>query len=121
MGGERIIAFVARAQGWYYVVTGVWPILDMDSFVLVTGPKVDLWLVRTVGVLVTVIGATLLVAVRQRRVDAPIVLLAVGSALGLASIDIVYVLVGRIPPIYLLDAAAELALVALWAVGRARG
>jgi hypothetical protein len=120
MGGERIIAFAARAQGWYYVVTGVWPILDMDSFVLVTGPKLDLWLVRTVGVLVTVIGATLLVAVRQRRVDAPIVLLAVGSALGLASIDTVYVLVGRIPPIYLLDAAAELALVALWGVGRVR-
>jgi hypothetical protein len=119
MTGERMIAFAARTQGWYYVVTGVWPILDIDSFQLVTGPKVDLWLVRTVAVLVTVIGATLLVAVRQRRLDAPIVLLAVGSALGLASIDIVYVVVGRIPPIYLLDAVAEIVLVALWAVGRA--
>jgi hypothetical protein len=119
MTGERMIAFAARAQGWYYVVTGVWPILDIDSFQLVTGPKVDLWLVRTVAVLVTVIGATLLVAVRQRRLDAPIVLLAVGSALGLASIDIVYVVVGRIAPIYLLDAVAEIVLVALWAVGRA--
>jgi hypothetical protein len=120
MSGERIIAFAARVQGWYYVVTGVWPILDIDSFQLVTGPKVDLWLVRTVGVLVTIIGATLLLAVRQRRLDAPTVLLAVGSALGLASIDIVYVLVGRIPPVYLLDAGAEIVLAGLWAVGRTR-
>jgi hypothetical protein len=120
MSSERMIAVAARAQGWYYVVTGIWPILDIDSFQLVTGPKVDLWLVRTVAVLVTVIGATLLVAVRQRRLDAPIVLLAVGSALGLASIDIVYVLAGRILPIYLLDAVAEIALAALWGVGRAR-
>lgn len=120
MSGERTMAFAARAQGWYYVVTGVWPILDIDSFLVVTGPKVDLWLVRTVAVLVTVIGATLLVAVRQQRLDAPIVLLAVGSALGLASIDIVYVLVGRIPPVYLLDVAAEIVLAALWGVGRAR-
>jgi hypothetical protein len=120
MNGERITAFTARAQGWYYIATGVWPILDIDSFQLVTGPKVDLWLVRTVAVLVTVIGATLLLAVRQRRLDAPIVLLAVGSALGLASIDVVYVLVGRIPPVYLLDAAAEIVLAGLWTVGRAR-
>jgi hypothetical protein len=120
MSGERMTAFAARAQGWYYVVSGIWPILDIESFERVTGPKVDLWLVRTVGVLVTIIGATLLVAVRQRRLEAPIVLLAIGSALGLASIDLVYVLVGRIAPIYLLDAGAEIALAAFWAVGLAR-
>lgn len=120
MTDERMSRLVARVQGWYYVLTGVWPILDIDSFQLVTGPKLELWLVRTVGVLVTVIGATLLVAARQRRLDAPIALLAIGSALGLAAIDLVYVLAGRIPTVYLLDAAAEIVLAGLWAVSRAR-
>ena len=117
---ERLRGLVARVQGWFYVATGVWPILDIDSFQRVTGPKVDLWLVRTVGVLVTVIGATLLVAARQRRLDGAVILLAIGSALGLASVDVVYVSAGRISPVYLLDAAAELGLAGLWAVARMR-
>ena len=120
MSGERIRVLAARVQGWYYVVTGVWPILDTDSFQRITGAKIDLWLVRTVGVLVAVIGAALLLAARRRRLDGPIVFLAAGSALGLAAIDVVYVLGGRIPPVYLLDAAAEIVLVGAWAAGRER-
>ena len=117
---ERLTTLVARVQGWFYLLTGLWAIVDIDSFQRVTGPKVDLWLVKTVGVLVVVIGASLLAAARRRRYDAPIVLLAVGSALGLAGIDLVYALSGRISSIYLLDAAAEIVLAALWAIARAR-
>lgn len=104
------------AQGLYYVVTGVWPLVSMRTFVAVTGPKVDGWLVKTVGVLVTVIGAVLVVAGRGRRaVPAEPALLATGSAAGLAGIDTVYALRGRISKIYLLDAAVEVALLAAWA------
>lgn len=39
-----------------------------------------------------------------------------GCAATLAAIDLVYVSRRRIPPIYLSDAAVELALVAAWAV-----
>jgi hypothetical protein len=109
---------IALIQGLYFLLTGIWPIVDIESFLVVTGPKVDLWLVKTVGVLVAVIGAVLLSASRSRRITNEIVLLAAGSALGLAIIDVVYA--RRISPIYLADAAAELGLVALWAVGRAR-
>lgn len=118
MRGGRLVELVAQGQGMYFVLTGVWPLIDIHSFELVTGPKVDDWLVKTVGVLVTVIGAVLLVAGRRRAVTAEVALLAVGSALGLAAIDVVYVSAGVIPPIYLLDAAAELGIVALWAAGR---
>jgi hypothetical protein len=117
---EHMATLLARVQGWFYLLTGLWAIVDIDSFQRVTGPKTDLWLVKTVGVLIIVIGATLLGAARGRRYDAPILLLAVGSALGLAGIDLVYALGGRISPIYLLDAAAEIALAALWGVARAR-
>lgn len=111
---------VALIQGVFYLVTGLWPLIDIDSFQLVTGPKTDLWLVRTVGVLVAVIGLVLLSASLRRRVTAEIAMLDVGSALGLAAIDLIYALSGRISAIYLADAAVEILLAALWLIGRAR-
>lgn len=108
---------LALIQGVFYVLTGVWPLLDMVSFQLVTGPKTDLWLVRTVGVLVTVVGAVLISASRRNRVTDEIVLLATGSALGLAAIDLIYSLSGRISAVYLADAAGEIGLAVLWAIG----
>jgi hypothetical protein len=38
-------AAVALVQGAFYVATGVWALVDLDSFMAVTGPKTDLWLV----------------------------------------------------------------------------
>lgn len=114
-------ALLALAQGIFYLVTGVWPIVSIRSFELVTGPKADRWLVKTAGVLIAVIGAALTLAGRRRSVTPELRLLAVGSALGLTGIDVVYVARGRISKVYLLDAVAELGLVAAWAlVGRRR-
>jgi hypothetical protein len=102
-------------QGLYYLVTGVWSLVDIDSFQMVTGPKTDLWLVRTVGVLITVIAVVLLFAAWRRQTTVEVALLAVGSALALTAIDVIYVALQVIAPIYLLDAVAELVLVACWA------
>jgi len=118
--GERMATWIARVQGWFYLLTGLWAVVDINSFQRVTGPKLDLWLVKTVGVLVIVIGASLLAAARERRYGTPILVLAVGSALGLAGIDLIYALGGRISPIYLLDAAAEIVLAVLWGIARTR-
>jgi ABC-type Fe3+-siderophore transport system permease subunit len=108
---------LALLQGIFYVATGVWPLLDIASFQLVTGPKTDLWLVRTIGVLVSIIGVVLLSSWRKRRVTPEIILLAAATALGLAAIDLIYALSGRISAVYLVDAAAELALALLWVLG----
>jgi hypothetical protein len=118
MTNERMATLAARIQGWYYVVTGLWPILHIQSFEQVTGPKTDDWLVKTVGVLITVIGATLLLAARRGHLTRSIGFLGIASALALAGIDLVYGTNGTIPPVYLLDAAAELLLAGLWAVSR---
>lgn len=112
---QDLEANLALAQGLYYASTGVWALADSQSFQAVTGPKVDVWLVKTVGVLVTAIGGALGCAGWSRRVTPEVRLLAVGSALGLAGIDVVYVAKGRISRIYLLDAAVELGLAAAWA------
>ncbi len=106
---------LARLQAIFYIVTGVWPFVSMRTFEAVTGPKVDRWLVKTVGALVAVIGSALALASRRRQLAPEIVLVAAGSAAALATIDTVYVARRRISPIYLLDAVAEIALVAGWA------
>ena len=106
---------LARLQAVFYIVTGVWPIVSMRSFEVITGPKVDRWLVKTVGALVAVIGAALALASRRRQLAPEVVLVAAGSAAALATIDSVYVAKRRISPVYLLDAVAEIALVVGWA------
>lgn len=109
---------VAVAQGAYYVATGVWPLLHMRSFLRVTGPKTDLWLVETVGGLVGAIGGALLAAGLRRRVTPEIKLLGMGSAAALAAVEGFYALRGRIPSIYLADAVVEVALGAVWAAAK---
>jgi hypothetical protein len=111
---RRPLVIMAWLQGIYFLVTGVWPILHIASFVAVTGPKVDLWLVKTVGALIAVVGATLMLAARRRQVGAELVFLAVASAASLGAVDVIYALADRIWDIYLLDAVAEAGLIVLW-------
>jgi hypothetical protein len=97
-------------QGGYYLVTGVAPFVSRRAFEAVTGPKTEWWLVQTVGAIVTASGAALLSGARSERVTPELRLLAAGCAASLAAIDIVYVARRRIAPTYLLDAAAQLAM-----------
>jgi hypothetical protein len=98
----------------YFTVTGLWAIVDIRSFQKVTGPKVDIWLVKTVGVLIVAVGAVLGLAGKRAEPVPEVPLLAIGSAAGLTVIDIIYVAKKRIRPVYLLDAVAEMGLIALW-------
>lgn len=114
--GKSLADYLALGQSAFYVISGVWPILHIGSFQKITGPKTDLWLVKTAGTLIAVIGSVIGLAGYRRKVSPEIGLLAVGCAAGLAAIDVVYVAKKRISPIYLLDALAEGGLIALWAL-----
>jgi hypothetical protein len=105
----------ALVQGCYYASAGLWPLVSIDTFQMVTGPKNDLWLVRTVGMLVTIIGLVLLLAWWRRSVALETAVLATGSAAALAAIDVYYVARRLLSSIYLADALAEMALIAWWA------
>jgi hypothetical protein len=79
---------IALAQGVYYFLTGLWPLLDIGSFLQVTGPKNDVWLVHTVGLLIAVIGLVLITSGIRWKISPEIFILAVGSALSLTGIEI---------------------------------
>jgi hypothetical protein len=108
--------FIAAVQGLYYAATGAWPFIHLGSFLAVTGPKTDIWLVYTVSVLILVIGMVCLAAAWANRVSAEVIVLAVGSAMGLTGIDVVFVLRDVISEVYLLDAVAEVLLIAGWGI-----
>ncbi|MBA4139531.1 MAG: hypothetical protein H0X70_03345 [Segetibacter sp.] len=110
------VSYILLIQGLYWLVTGLWGLLDIDSFMLVTGPKTDIWLVKTVSVLIIVISLSLLSAVNSKEQTRPVILLAISSCIGLAGIDLYYSLNNVISKIYLLDAAAEIIFLIAWAV-----
>jgi hypothetical protein len=96
--------WIMVGQDAFYFGSGVWPLLSMRTFV--TGPKTDKWLVKTVGVLVSVIGGTLGAQRFAKRYRAgnetP------SCSIDLSAIDVIYVAKRRISPVYLLDAVAEI-------------
>jgi hypothetical protein len=110
---SNVLSEILIAQGIFYTLTGIWPVLHIRSFEAVTGPKHDKWLVKTVGLLITVIGVALVVAGSKGPAGTPIVVLAAVSAGVLAGVDFYYVLRGVISKAYLADGVVELVLVVL--------
>lgn len=120
---ERMFTGLCWLQGTYYFLTGVWPIVSVRSFKWVTGEKTDNaitgleadhWLLMTVSLLITAIAITLLVGAWRKTQAVELGVLAVGAAVSLTIIDVIYTWRGVILPIYLLDAVLELPLIAAW-------
>lgn len=111
---------VGLFQAGYYAATGLWPLIHMPSFELIAGRKREHWLVNTVGVCVTAIGAGLGLASARGELTPSMRALAALACLGLAGIDIRYAVGGRIRRVYLADAAVEVALALIWAASLAR-
>ena len=105
---------VPQVHAAYFVLGGLWSVLDKRSFEAVSGPKVEYWLVRTVGSLLTVVGVVLARAAACDRITPEISWLAVGTSAVLSTIDFVYTAKRRVPLVYLLDAAANLMFIAGW-------
>jgi hypothetical protein len=115
-------------QGAYFLLTGVWPLVSIRTFIMVTGPKTDHlptgreadhWLVMTAGVLITAIGVALLTAAWRRRASPEAITLALSSSIGLTCIDVIYNFRGVIGPMYLLDAVIQVFLMAAWTIALA--
>ena len=111
---------VARAQGAFNLVGGLWPLLSMRSFEAVYGPKTDKWLERTVAGLLVTVGISQLLSRTDSELDIAR-LLGIGTATTLGAIDAIYVPRGRISPVYLQDLACEVGWVAAWLMADSKG
>lgn len=98
---------VLRIQAFYYVMTGVWPLLSRRSFEAVTGRKRDWWLVQMVALLAISNGISLGAATMRENVSGEARMLSACTAFSFAVIDVVYVVRSEIRPVYLADAAVE--------------
>jgi hypothetical protein len=101
-------------HGVFNLSTGLWPVFHRRSFEAVTGPKIDFWLVRTVGLLIATSGLVMTMAGVRKRVTPEIVALGTGVAGSLLAVDLVYGGSGRIARVYLADAVVEAALATAW-------
>jgi len=88
--------------------------VHLPSFLAVTGPKTDLWLVQFFGALVCVPGVVLLHAAWTGSILAAAIITGFASAIVLMIGDIFFVVRRIIPPIYLADAAVEFLLLIGW-------
>ncbi len=116
--GAQILKVVGLAQGGYYLITGLWAIVSQRTFQKITGPKQDVWLVKTAGVLFSVIGGTLVLAGLRKRPPVESQFLGSLTALGVAGAEIVYTSEERISPVYLADGVVEGIFFLSWLIGR---
>lgn len=100
---------IMTIMGWFYVVTGMWPVVHLKSFEFISGPKTDKWLVKTLGLMITCSGVVFLVYSDHEATST----LALMNASVLAGIDIYYSYTRVIRKIYLLDAVVELIFIGL--------
>jgi hypothetical protein len=107
---------VALVQGCYSLLAGIWPLLHIGSFQKITGRKTDLWLVKTVGVLVLTIGVGLIVAGIRQDFAPELILIAMAGAFSLMTVDLVYAFKRVISLVYLPDAVVEVGLFVWWIV-----
>lgn len=101
-------------QSVYTLLTALWPIVDIESFMWVSGYKVDVWLVKTVSILLLAVAVCLLLAIFSKGDHFPVYMLALLAAAGLAYVDFYYALGGRISKIYMADGVIEALFVLAW-------
>lgn len=109
-----VARWLAGFQGLFYLITGLWPVVHLKSFMAVTGPKTDLWLVEAFGLLIAAFGLVLVYAAIFRKVSQLLELAALAVAATLAFIDVYYVTRGEISKVYLADAAPQALIAIAW-------
>jgi len=86
---NRFRYYIFRCQAVYYLLTGVWSITNIMSFMAITGPKTDIWLVRMVGLLSISISIQLFAQLLKRTKPTLLALLTASSFL---TVDTIYAL-----------------------------
>lgn len=108
---EQPVPFV---QGTYYLLIGLWPIVAFDSLPAASAAADHPWSLPAYGLVLAVIGIWLLVAGRKRDALAETARSGILVALVVASVDVLLVVHGTAPLVYLADAVVQCAFVVWW-------
>jgi hypothetical protein len=111
---EKLFTLLLWIQGLYTVLTALWGLLHIKSFMIVTGPKNDIWLVKTVSVVLLAIGCTFITHAITRNAKSPAIVLGLFTSFGLAVIDFYYATADMISPVYMADGIIETIFGAVW-------
>ena len=113
MNRQKLYKYALLVQGMYVLLTAVWALVDIQSFMFITGPKTDVWLVRTVAVLLLCISLFFLLSSKKSE-EPRVTLTALVFSFGLAYIDFYYTLNNTIRWVYALDGIVESMFGLLW-------
>ena len=113
MNRQKLYKYALLVQGMYVLLTAVWALVDIQSFMVITGPKTDVWLVRTVAVLLICISLFFLLSSKKSE-EPRVTLTALVFSFGLAYIDFYYTLTNTIRWVYALDGIVESMFGLLW-------
>ena len=113
MNRQKLYKYALLVQGMYVLLTAVWALVDIQSFMVITGPKTDVWLVRTVAVLLICISLFFLMSSKKSE-EPRVTLTALVFSFGLAYIDFYYTLNNTIRWVYALDGIVESMFGLLW-------
>jgi len=113
-GTDNFKKILLCIQGIYFLGTGLWPVIHIKSFILVTCPKTDLWLVKTLGMVFFCEGVCFILGGIIARAGLPVKILAFINAFVLMCVDCYNVMTGTICPIYLADAGIEAVFLLCW-------
>lgn len=113
---DKVYTRLSLVQGSYTLLTALWALIDIKSFMEVTGPKTDVWLVKTVAVLLLPIGVCFLWGFFFNTDRLLIIVVGIMTSTGLAFIDFYYTINGTIKWVYQADGYLELLFLLVWTI-----
>jgi hypothetical protein len=110
--GKPLLNFpvLCLVQGAYYLALALGPLWGSASLEAGGGIHAG----QLLRLVTAVAAAFLLIAAYRRQAATEIAIVAMGSALSLAALDVLHVLLRALSPLYLLDTMAEALFLAAW-------
>lgn len=89
---QKLFRTILFWQGLYYVVTGLWAIVSLESFSVITRHEVhgDAFEMQSIAALAGVLGLFFVWGARRLELRRPAAWLALGSAVAIIVLELVY-------------------------------
>lgn len=110
----RLTRYLIIGHGLYLLVGGLWPLLYMQGFEAVTGPKVEHFLVRSIALILLLTAANLFTQLDKPRVEQSATVMAAGVSLILGLVGIISAAGGWVWPIYFIDGGVHTLFALSW-------